>query len=106
MGWDRHKLPWDGMGWDRKICAIDKPAHSAIPPISNAGSIGIQPVSGFRHLIPSDLVLHALPNVCSMLIRRGLWFIRWRRTHISMKYMNPIKKQKHPTLVRRRLSLT
>ena len=25
MGWDRHKLLWDGMGWDRKICPMDKP---------------------------------------------------------------------------------
>ena len=27
MGWDRHELPWNGMGWDRKICPMDKPVH-------------------------------------------------------------------------------
>ena len=25
MGWDRHELLWDGMGWDRKKCPMDKP---------------------------------------------------------------------------------
>ena len=25
MGWDRHKLLWHGMGWDKKICPMDKP---------------------------------------------------------------------------------
>ena len=29
MGWDRHKLLWDGTGWDRKICPVDKPAYYA-----------------------------------------------------------------------------
>ena len=27
MGWDRHNLLWDGMGWDRKICPMDKPEN-------------------------------------------------------------------------------
>ena len=27
MGWDRHNLLWDGMGWDRKICPMDKPGN-------------------------------------------------------------------------------
>ena len=27
MGWDRHKLLWNGMGWDRKICPMDKPVR-------------------------------------------------------------------------------
>ena len=26
--WDRHNLLWDGMGWDRKICPMDKPVDS------------------------------------------------------------------------------
>ena len=25
MGWDRHELLWNGMGWDRKKCPMDKP---------------------------------------------------------------------------------
>jgi len=25
MGWDRHKLLCDGMGWDRQICPMDNP---------------------------------------------------------------------------------
>ena len=30
MGWDRHKLLWDGMGWDRKICPMDKPVYNCL----------------------------------------------------------------------------
>ena len=25
MGWDRHKLLWNGIRWDKKICPMDKP---------------------------------------------------------------------------------
>ena len=25
MRWDRHELLWDGIGWGKKICSIDKP---------------------------------------------------------------------------------
>ena len=25
MGWDMHELLWNGMGWGRKICPMDKP---------------------------------------------------------------------------------
>ena len=30
MGWDRHELLWNGMGWDRKICPMDKPGHACV----------------------------------------------------------------------------
>ena len=31
MGWDRHELLWDGMGWDRKKCPMDKPVIFHLP---------------------------------------------------------------------------
>ena len=30
MGWDRHKFLWDGMGWNRKICPMDKPFNMCL----------------------------------------------------------------------------
>ena len=33
ISWDemgQAYLPWDGMGWNRKICSMDKPANCMI----------------------------------------------------------------------------
>ena len=37
MGWIRHKLAWDGMGWNRKICPMDKPVDSSKSEAFEAG---------------------------------------------------------------------
>ena len=41
----RHNLLWDGMGWDRKICPMDKPANTIWSPfILNANMKKLQTI--------------------------------------------------------------
>ena len=68
MGWDgmgRHNLLWDGMGWDRKICSMDKHGN-----ISRAG------IDKNRHHCYSDYLVQLVLSDSRVELRQWIMYCK------------------------------